>query len=164
EGDLQFRREIVDHDIEFESQWKQFYPPEIIEGDLDGDGDLDRVSGSQVAEARLIGDSNNDGRFDSADLMHVFSFGQYEDGIYHNSDFTSGDWNGDKEFTSADIVLAFQSGNYVIESRMAAKIAAAIDDPADSSFKALLSSDRERNLTPRNWRFTSLRPQSDTLL
>ncbi len=58
------------------------------------------------------GDSNLDGRFDSADLVHIFQTGEYEDSIVGNSTWLDGDWDGDREFTTADLVLAFQSGGY----------------------------------------------------
>ncbi|MCA9215525.1 MAG: VCBS repeat-containing protein [Planctomycetales bacterium] len=93
--------------------------------DLDGDGDLDRIelrggindtlttSDVLLHETRLIGDVNDDGRFDSTDLMMVFAAGEYEDGIARNSTFIEGDWNGDGEFDTSDIVAAFQAGNFV---------------------------------------------------
>jgi hypothetical protein len=85
---------------------------------LDGDGDLDIITTSQYNHAinwhenRLIGDVNDDGRFDSSDIVRVFQMGQYEDGVRGNSTFDEGDWNHDGDFTSADLVLAFQSGRY----------------------------------------------------
>lgn len=56
------------------------------------------------------GDSNNDGRFDSADIVQVFRGGQFETG--NVVDWTHGDWNHDGFFDSADLVHAFQAGNY----------------------------------------------------
>ncbi|MCA9213150.1 MAG: VCBS repeat-containing protein [Planctomycetales bacterium] len=85
-----------------------------VSGDLDGDGDLDHVSGPgfTVHETRPIGDANGDGRFDSSDLVAVFQAGKYNDKIAGNTSFTEGDWNNDGDFDSADLVLAFQSGLY----------------------------------------------------
>ncbi len=81
------------------------------------DGDLDRVdirAGEVlVHETRLIGDVNDDGRFDSADMTLALSAGEYEDGIARNSTPEEGDWNGDGEFDSSDIVAAFQAGSFV---------------------------------------------------
>ena len=48
----------------------------------------------------LPGDASGDCRFDVTDLVQVLQFGQYEDGIEQNSDWTQGDWNGDREFTA----------------------------------------------------------------
>lgn len=59
-----------------------------------------------------FGDSNLDGVFDSSDLVHVFTAGQYEDGLAMNSTWSTGDWNGDKEFESGDFIFAFQDGGY----------------------------------------------------
>ena len=64
----------------------------------------------------VIGDANNDGVFDSSDLVTVFVAGEYENGIANDSMFAEGDWNGDSEFDSSDLVLAFQSGKYVAKS------------------------------------------------
>ena len=61
----------------------------------------------------VLGDANNDGVFDSADLVEAFLAGEYEDGIEDNSTFAEGDWNGDGDFDSADLVAALQTGLYV---------------------------------------------------
>lgn len=70
------------------------------------------VSLTWFAHQRLIGDSNYDGRFDTADLVHVFQAGQYEDGPPLNSTWYSGDWNADRDFSTLDFVAAFQAGHY----------------------------------------------------
>jgi hypothetical protein len=62
---------------------------------------------------RIIGDSNDDGIFNSSDLIVVFQAGEYEDEIPDNSTFNEGDWNGDGDFDSGDLVAAFQAGTYV---------------------------------------------------
>ena len=86
--------------------------------DLDRDGDADVLSvaagDGKVTwhENRPLGDANGDGDFDTSDLVQVFAWGQYEDGITGNSGFAQGDWNGDGEFDSADLVAAFQAGNF----------------------------------------------------
>ncbi|MCA9198144.1 MAG: hypothetical protein KDA87_11420, partial [Planctomycetales bacterium] len=64
-----------------------------------------------------IGDANLDGRFDSADLVLVFTAGGYEDNVLQNSNWDQGDWNCDGEFDSSDLVAAFQTGGYQNESR-----------------------------------------------
>lgn len=87
--------------------------------DIESDGDIDLVgigltdSRLVLLENRLPGDANDDGVFDSSDLVQVFSTGHYEDSIRWNSSFEDGDWNGDGEFTSSDLVFAFQAGTYV---------------------------------------------------
>ncbi|MCA9169652.1 MAG: VCBS repeat-containing protein [Planctomycetales bacterium] len=102
--------------------------------DMDADGDLDLLSASDhegiIAwhENRLIGDSNDDGIFDAADLILVFQAGEYLDGIAGNSTFAEGDWNLDGDFTSADIVLAFQAGTYSSPNQPSlANVSAAVD-------------------------------------
>ncbi len=101
-------------------------------GDLDADGDLDFVFGGEDGiiwyEQRLVGDSNDDGIFDSSDLVTVFAGGKYEDGIRRNATFDEGDWNLDGDFDSSDLVLAFQAGHYVATATpVESQIAAAID-------------------------------------
>jgi hypothetical protein len=62
------------------------------------------------ASAKLPGDVNDDGIFDSADLVKLFQVGEYKDSLADNSSWQEGDWNGDRDFTTADLVLAFASG------------------------------------------------------
>lgn len=59
------------------------------------------------------GDANRDTRFDSRDLVAVFSSGEYDDGIPGNSTWETGDWTGDFEFDSSDLVAAMITGRYV---------------------------------------------------
>lgn len=63
------------------------------------------------------GDANLDGRFDSNDLVAVFTAGQYEDDVAGDSKWSTGDWNGDGEFGSADLVTAFEDGGYDLGTR-----------------------------------------------
>ena len=123
-----------DVSIENDPDWSILLPTSSAFGDLDGDGDLDRVSGPglTVGEARPAGDSNNDGRFDSADLVAVFAVGEYEDRILGNSTFDEGDWNGDGDFDSRDFVFAFRAGTYGRDAELAA-VAAAIDGSGQDS-------------------------------
>jgi hypothetical protein len=58
------------------------------------------------------GDAHLDRRFNSSDLVLLFSSGEYEDGIAGNSTWSEGDWNCDGEFDTADLVLAFQRATY----------------------------------------------------
>jgi hypothetical protein len=108
-------------------------PTSIFAVDVDGDGDMDVLSssfGGEIAwyENRHVGDSNNDGVFDSSDLVAIFMIGKYEDSIPNNATFDEGDWNQDGDFTSADLVFAFQAGTYVTDgARAASELAAAVD-------------------------------------
>ena len=101
--------------------------------DLDGDGDIDVLSTSSNdnsiwwCENRVAFDSNDDGRFDSRDLVLVFQLGKYEDDMPNNATFDEGDWNGDGDFNSIDLVTAFQSGTYQRAATTFANVAAAID-------------------------------------
>lgn len=62
--------------------------------------------------SRIVGDANEDGVFDSSDLVQIFQAGEYEDEKPANSIYAEGDWNGDGEFDSSDLVFAFQFGRY----------------------------------------------------
>jgi hypothetical protein len=106
----------------------------VYAADMDGDGDLDvlsvRWSDGKVVwyENRLVGDANDDGIFDSSDLVQVFQAGEYEDGIPNNSTYEEGDGDGDGEFDSSDLVFAFQAGIYEKPAALRCPdVAAAID-------------------------------------
>ena len=91
--------------------------------DLTGDGllnELDRFAWVHVVANTYFGDANFDGEFNSADLVELFGFGEYEDNTVGNSTWATGDWNGDNESTTADLVLAFQDGGYERGKRIAA--------------------------------------------
>lgn len=115
---------------------------EELSGDFNGDGVVDGLDISLLRDAVLAqdltydldrngqidsedldflvtnilgtnpGDANLDGVFDSSDLIQVFQFGEYEDGILGNSTWAEGDFNLDGEFDTGDLVAAFQSGSY----------------------------------------------------
>jgi hypothetical protein len=109
-------------------------PPSVVDvvADINLDERIDlcvRGRDSIVCyENRVIGDSNNDGVFDSADLATVFRYGKYEIGHSDNVTFDQGDWNQDGAFDSSDVVLAFQAGHYETTARpLAAEIAAAVE-------------------------------------
>ena len=100
--------------------------------DVDGNGtvdDADRVFIVRDASGMntWIGDANNDGEFNSADFVAVFSAGQYEDAVDGNSGWAQGDWNGDGDFTSGDFVTAFSDGGYENGPRVAV---AAVPEPS----------------------------------
>ncbi len=91
--------------------------------DLDHDTDPDLVvvtpegvliflNQTRQPSDRLAGDVNDDGLFNSSDLVAVFMAGEYEDALPRNSTFVEGDWNDDGEFNSSDLVLAFRLGHY----------------------------------------------------
>jgi hypothetical protein len=87
--------------------------------DLTGDGRADEgdlLRFAQDVVGTSPGDVNLDGRFDSADLLQVFLFGQYEDTAAGNSTWASGDWNGDGEFSSSDLIFALREGSYLAEA------------------------------------------------
>ena len=109
----------------------------IYSADIDGDGDMDVLSASYLDnklawyENRLVGDANDDGVFNSSDLVQIFQAGEYEDRGRYNSTYEEGDWNGDGDFDSSDIVLAFQTGLY--EQQLLAARTSIFDDDVDGS-------------------------------
>ena len=60
----------------------------------------------------IMGDANQDGRFDSQDLVAVFQSDEYRDDLEDNSTWSEGDWTCDGDFDTDDLVAAFQSGQY----------------------------------------------------
>ena len=111
--------------FEFTGQINGLPIPYLEASDVNGDGDMDIVAASRES-GKIVwldnqlngipGDSNRDGRFNSADLVTVFQAGEYEDDIEGNSTFEEGDWSGDGDFNSSDLVFAFKAGNYVFET------------------------------------------------
>jgi hypothetical protein len=92
------------------------WQPSAVSGGTPGTG----------SDARLPGDANGDGVFDSADLMAVMDAGQYEDNIAGNSTFETGDWNGDGEFNSDDVIYVLQFGHYQKQTPVPALANAAV--------------------------------------
>ncbi len=107
----------------------------VFAADLNGDGRMEIISASSGDarllwyERRIVGDANDDGLFDSSDLVAIFQTGEYEDAVSNNSTFDDGDWNGDGEFDSADLVLAFQLGHYSAGDQRNRREIAVTSDP-----------------------------------
>ena len=83
--------------------------------DLNGDRIVDAADrDSMVADVlgTYYGDANLDLEFNTADLVSVFTVGEYEDARPLNSTWSTGDWNGDREFNSSDFVIAFADGGF----------------------------------------------------
>src|SRR5690606_20005824 len=88
--------------------------------DLNRDGQINRADFEMLIADLMqtrAGDANLDQRFNSADLVSVFSAAEYEDGVAGNSTWAEGDWNCDGDFSSGDIISAFVAGWYSAESR-----------------------------------------------
>lgn len=79
----------------------------------------DLASFQQQYFGSYIGDANLDGEFSTTDLVHVFSFGEYEDLLADNTTWSEGDWNADADFDTADLVFAFQDGGFEAGPRQA---------------------------------------------
>jgi hypothetical protein len=96
------------------------------------------IGGTPGQSYRVVGDSNEDGVFDTNDLLLAFQSGEYEDNVPNNSAWADGDWNGDGEFTSADLVLAFQVGGYVPTGELNPAIPSTLStDALDAVFEQL---------------------------
>ncbi|MCA9216911.1 MAG: hypothetical protein KDB27_27770 [Planctomycetales bacterium] len=68
----------------------------------------------------FVGDANLDGLFGTEDMVEVFKFGQFEDGVSGNSTWQTGDWNGDGDFDTGDFVAAFKAGGFEQGTRIEA--------------------------------------------
>lgn len=90
--------------------------------DLDRDGQINR-SDVDVLLADVLGtirgDANLDGRFDSSDLILVFSAGLYDAESDSLVGWRAGDWNCDGVFDSSDLIDVFTDGNYLSAARAA---------------------------------------------
>ena len=106
--------------------------------DLDQSGSVDIDDQRYLVETILntsVGDANLDGIFNSADLVQIFQFGQYQDNTPNNSGWAQGDWNCDGDFNTTDLIVAFQAGGYVRAARIqnigaALDVIVSVDEPA----------------------------------
>lgn len=90
-------------------------PIQNAEFDLTNDQRVDQLDFNTLIVAYFgstFGDANLDGLFDSNDLIMIFQFGEYEDSLEDNSNWSRGDWNCDGDFNSSDLVAAFVQGDY----------------------------------------------------
>ena len=88
--------------------------------DVNDDGVIDREDVTFAVERLFnssIGDVNLDGQFNSADLVSVFQFAEYEDGVPFNSKWSTGDWDCNGDFGTSDLVLAFEKDSYVSNAK-----------------------------------------------
>lgn len=124
---------ITIHQFSYDDQW---YPDtdgegrslqiRAIHGDVTGWGDQANwrpssgLLGSPGIAEPAPGDLNNDGLFNSSDLVAAFTLGGYEDGIPNNAQ-PGTDFDGDGDFTSADFVFAFIYNHYTTENAPAAR-------------------------------------------
>ncbi len=100
------------------------------DGDFDGNGEFDSTDlvlaqksdlyevppeedESLLPQSTLPGDANQDGFFDSSDILQIMNRGQYEDQVEDNSVWQDGDFTSDLDVTSADLILAFRFGLYL---------------------------------------------------
>jgi hypothetical protein len=123
-GDFNADNRLNVHDVDALSDLirlgtsRGFAPREMF--DVSGDGVVDpadRQMWVQQIKKTWYGDANLDGQFNSADLVAVFTAGQYEDAIEDNSTWSTGDWQLDGDFDTSDLVTAFQDGGYEAERR-----------------------------------------------
>lgn len=90
-----------------------------------------RVKGDVAPPPPFSGDANEDGRFDSADLVQVFVAGKYATG--ERATWREGDWTDDGYFNSSDLVSAFQTGRY----ETGPHAVATVPEPASTVLAAL---------------------------
>lgn len=98
--------------------------------DIDENGTVnsdDRVFLIEEIANTYVGDSNDDGVFDSGDFVTAFTVGEYEDEVVGNSVWADGDWDGSGDFDSGDFVAAFSRGGYEQGPRAAT---AAVPEPS----------------------------------
>ena len=67
------------------------------------------------------GDVNLDGEFRSNDLVSLFNSGEFEDGVFRNSNWSTGDFDGDEEFGTSDLLIVFSDGGFNQGPRVSSK-------------------------------------------
>lgn len=147
-GDIDEDQVVDDHDLDLVSAAIRSGNQDLVY-DLTQDGQVnaaDRLFLLHTVLQTDAGDSNLDGKFDSQDLVAVFSASQYEDGLFQNSLWSSGDWNGDGEFDSSDLITAFATGSY---AALAVGEAGTFLPPnSQQAFAASLAADRRMQQQP----------------
>ena len=73
----------------------------------------------------LLGDANDDGRFDQLDIAHVLQSGKYR--TSEPATFSEGDWNADGMFDQLDVVAALRTARYASNPNAALVEATAVD-------------------------------------
>jgi hypothetical protein len=118
-GEFAFRSSVHNDDFFFEA-----IRPTAADVDNDGDADfvIGNIEGAAWYESMIPGDANDNGRFDSSDLVTVFQAGEYEDQVPFNSTFEEGDWDGDYDFTTADLVFALAAGRYPADQTASVRV------------------------------------------
>ncbi len=84
--------------------------------DLNRDSAVDAADGAFLLDycRTLAGDANLDGRFDTTDLLAVFTAGRFENG--ETASWHDGDWNFDGLFDSNDLLDGLKQGGYESEN------------------------------------------------
>ena len=136
---------IVDSaDIDLLGAQTQLANPDLA-FDLNGDQEVDGQDRDILVVNILgtnYGDSDLDGVFGTADLVNIFTFGEYEDGIAGNSTWSEGDWNGDGDFDTADLVLAFTAGAFSADAARSLELLS-----LDSAFAEILEESNQKDET-----------------
>ncbi|MCA9212924.1 MAG: hypothetical protein KDB27_07665 [Planctomycetales bacterium] len=86
-----------------------------IVGDVNSDGSLDQDDVQFFLNNILQttpGDVDLNGRFDSGDLVKMFTTARYENNIPGSATFADGDMDGNGLFDSSDLVKMFSEGRY----------------------------------------------------
>ena len=113
-GDLDLNQIISVSDIDLLCRQVSINDAGPIRFDIAKDGNLDLNDVSALLSnyfGTQAGDVNLDGRFNSSDLVEVFTIGVYE--TDRLATWQQGDWNCDGRFDTQDVVWAFQVNAYL---------------------------------------------------